>query len=127
VAVTEVASTPGARASGRRRRGGYLWMLPIGLVVLVLAVAGFVFLHRASSATGSWPQRIVVNDRDYNRAAAVPAVGVRANDSGWVQVGTAGPSSNPVYAALLPGSAPTVVVVQTSLNSYVEYVLVGGP
>jgi len=32
-----------------------------------------------------------------------------------------------VYAKVVAGSAPTVVVVETSLNSFVGYVLVGGP
>lgn len=127
MAITEVASTSTQRASQRLGHPGRMWILPIGLVVVVLAVAGLAMINRHTSTTGAWPQRIVVNDRTYNREAAVSAVDVRANDGAWTQVGTAGPQSYPVYAAVIPGSPPTAVIVQTSLNSYAEYALVGGP
>ena len=42
-------------------------------------------------------------------------------------MGVAGPQSNPVYAKVIAGAAPTEVLVQTSLTTYVAYVLVGGP
>ena len=113
---------------GRRRLTPYvLWILPIGLGLLVLSLALGAFVHRASSPGSSWPLRIVVDGRNYDRGTSVPAADLLATPGHWQQVAVAGPGQNPVYALVIPGAAPTAVVVATSMDHYVSYTLVGGP
>ena len=126
--MTMVDRQPDAgRTPSRRRPPGYVWILPMALCALVLAVGGVTLAHRASTPDSRWPQRIVVNDRDYDSAGVLPPGQLPAVTATWSQIATAGPLENPVYASVVPGAAPTVVLVETSLNVYVEYVLVGGP
>ena len=119
------------RSSRVQRRpvgpGSAVWILAVGVSTVVLAVAGLTYLHRAHSPDSSWPRLIVVNGRRYVGPTTASAAEVGASDTGWLQIGTAGPAGSPVYGAVVPGAAPTVVVVQTALNAHVEYVLVGGP
>jgi hypothetical protein len=125
-----VTTTDPTEAPSRRHAPwaiALVWMLPIGLVVLALAVAGLVQVHRARSTGSSWPARISVNGRNYDRSGTVSKADFTASAGNLRQVGTAGPNGDPVFADVIPGAAPTGVIVQTSGDSYVEYSLSGGP
>ena len=122
--VTSASPSP----SRRRWSPAAVWILPLGLVLLVLGVAAAVWAHEVA-VNHHWPERITVNGRNYDNPVPMSSVDVRAEMVVRVQLGTAGPSDYPVYGLgpAIPSTAPTGVVVQTSFNTYVYYALEGGP
>ena len=123
----QVASVSAARPQ-RRWFPPAVWMVPLGLVLLMLGVAAATGAHEIA-VNHHWPERITVNGRNYDHPAPISAAGVRAEGHGSLQLGTAGPSDYPVYGLgpATPGTVPTGVEVQTSFDTYVYYALMGGP
>jgi len=109
-----------------RRRWMAVWLVPVGLAALILAIAAISWAH-SMAVNNYWPERISVAGRDYQYPAPVPAATVRAEAQGWHQLGTVGPHDYPVYGPDNGGLAPTIVVVQTSFDTYESYSLIGGP
>jgi hypothetical protein len=121
-----LAASSSVTRSGRRWLHAAVWILPIGLVLLMLAVAAGMWAHEIA-VNHHWPERITVNGRDYDDPVPVSAAEVRAEGHGWLQLGIAGPNDYLVYGPVMTGSVPTGVVVQTSFDTYVSYSLMGGP
>lgn len=105
-----------------------VWIVPLGLVLLMLGLAAATWAHEIA-VNHHWPERITVNGRNYDHPAPISAAEVRAEGHGSLQLGTAGPSDYPVYGLgpEIPGTVPPGVVVQTSFDTYVSYALMGGP
>ena len=111
----------------RHRPRSAVWLLPVGLLVVTLAVAGVAQVHRATSQGASWPQRIQVGGRSYDRAGPVSKADFAAAGSRWRQVATVGPDRDPVFAEVIPGAAATAVTVRLPDGTTWQYALVGGP
>jgi len=122
--VTSASPAP----SRRRWFPAAVWIVPFGLVLLVLGVAAAVWAHEIA-VNDHWPERVTVNGREYDNPAPMPSAEARAEVVVGVQLGTEGPNDYPVYGLglAIAGAAPTGVVVQTSFNTYVYYELIGGP
>ena len=128
---TPAAATSASDATtdrpNRHRPRSAVWLLPVGLLVVTLTVAGVVQIHRATSQGASWQQRIQVGGRSYDRAAPVSKADFAAAGSRWRQVTTVGPDHDPVFAEVIPGAAATAVTVRLRDGTYWQYALVGGP
>jgi hypothetical protein len=116
----------GKKASPLRWHRMALWMTLVGVAALLLAIAAISWAH-STAVNRHWPERISIAGRDYDYPASVPAATARAEAKGWQQLGTVGPDNNPVYGPANGGLAPTIVVVQTSFDTYESYSLMGGP
>jgi hypothetical protein len=123
----QVASASAARPQ-RRWFPAAVWIVPLGLVLLMLGVAASTWAHEIA-VNHHWPEQITLNGRNYDHPAPISSAEVRAEGRSSLQLGTAGPSDYPVYGLgpAIPSTVPTGVVVQTSFDTYVYYALMGGP
>ena len=99
----------------------------VAVAIVVAVIAGFGIAQRMGGRDVALPDRIVVSDRTYKSPVTVGDAAANTGSGEWRQVGVMETSHQPIFAWVIPGAAATVVFVQLTPSTYVEYSLQGGP